>query len=101
MGICGQKVSVPKKKKLQILQNEYGGSSRIVQFNVSLFNFRGRNFKVRDSKFVISFGNHPKFTSKMVHNSINPSVVLTSSTTGSPSNTVVPCGPCANNSSAW
>ena len=78
MGICGQRVSHSDKKKLIKIQDEFGGPSRIVCFNITLQNFRGRNFKTRDSKFVISFGSNEKLSSKMIHNSINPSVSLIS-----------------------
>ena len=81
MGICGQRVTNLQKRKMKKIQEDFGGYSRIVCFKMNLENFRGRNFKTRDSKFVISFGSNEKLSSKMIHNSINPSVILKSSKT--------------------
>jgi hypothetical protein len=78
MGICGQRITTSNKKKLKKFYEEFGGANRILTFNISLLKFRGRNFKIRDSRFAISFGSKQKMTSKMIHNSINPSVKLIS-----------------------
>jgi hypothetical protein len=76
MGICKSKPLKQKKKQLLAIQNNYGGPNRLLEFEVEIFGFRGRNFKNRDTQFVLIFGSkqQEKFVSKMTYNSINPTV---------------------------